>query len=144
MQYLPTPHPWRGRVRGFTLLELLVVLVVLGLLVSIVGPRYFSQLGKSEGKAAQAQISSIVKALDMYRIDLGKYPTTEQGLAALSAAPANEPRWRGPYLAKAVPPDPWGRPYVYKSPGETGDFDLQSLGKDGAPGGTEENADIAN
>ena len=134
-------QPRRAR-RGFTLLELLVVLVVLGLLVSIVGPRYFSQLGKSEGKAAQTQIASVVKALDMYRIDLGKYPSTEQGLAALSVAPANEPRWRGPYLAKVVPPDPWGRAYVYKSPGDTAEFDLMSFGKDGAPGGTEENADI--
>jgi len=135
-------QPRRAR-RGFTLLELLVVLVVLGLLVSIVGPRYFSQLGKSEGKAAQTQIASVVKALDMYRIDLGKYPSTEQGLAALSVAPANEPRWRGPYLAKVVPPDPWGRAYVYKSPGDTGEFDLMSFGKDGAPGGAEENADIS-
>jgi general secretion pathway protein G len=142
MRQLPTLQPRRGVVRGFTLLELLVVLVVLGLLVSIVGPRYFSQLGKSEGKAAQTQIASIVKALDMYRIDLGKYPTTEQGLAALSAAPTNEPRWHGPYLAKIVPPDPWGRAYIYKSPGDTAEFDLMSFGKDGAPGGTEENADI--
>jgi general secretion pathway protein G len=138
---LPSPSP-RGTVRGFTLLELLVVLVVLGLLVSIVGPRYFNQLGKSEGKAAQAQIASIAKALDMYRIDMGRYPSTEQGLAALSAAPANEPRWHGPYLQKAVPNDPWGRPYTYKSPGDTGEFDLLSLGKDGAAGGTDENADI--
>jgi general secretion pathway protein G len=132
----------RGTVRGFTLLELLVVLVVLGLLVSIVGPRYFNQLGKSEGKAAQAQIASLAKALDMYRIDVGRYPSTEQGLAALSAAPANEPKWHGPYLQKTVPNDPWGRPYAYKSPGDTGEFDLISLGKDGAAGGTEENADI--
>ena len=132
----------RGVARGFTLLELLVVLVVLGLLVSIVGPRYFNQLGKSEGKAAQAQIASIAKALDMYRIDVGRYPDTAQGLAALSAAPANEARWHGPYLQKAVPNDPWGRPYVYKSPGDTGEFDLLSLGKDGAAGGTDENADI--
>ena len=142
MRQLLNPHQRRRLARGFTLLELLVVLVVLGLLVSIVGPRYFSQLGKSEGKAAQTQIASIAKALDMYRIDLGKYPTTEQGLAALSAAPANEPRWRGPYLAKVVPPDPWGRPYLYKSPGDTAEFDLLSYGKDGSPGGTEENADI--
>ena len=115
--------PKRNRnLRGFTLLELLVVLVVLGLLVSIVGPRYFSQLGKSEGKAAQTQIASIVKALDMYRIDVGHYPSTQDGLAALSAAPSNEGKWRGPYLQKAVPPDPWGRIYVYKSPGDTGEL----------------------
>jgi general secretion pathway protein G len=131
--------------RGFTLLELLVVLVVLGLLVSIVGPRYFAQLGKSEVKAAQAQIASVAKALDLYRIDVGRYPTTEQGLAALNTAPANEARWHGPYLQKVMPPDPWGHPYVYRSPGEQGaEFDLLSFGKDGAPGGTEENADIGN
>jgi len=128
--------------RGFTLLELLVVLVVLGLLVSIVGPRYFNQLGKSEAKAAQTQIASIAKALDMYRIDVGRYPTTEQGLAALSTAPPNEAKWRGPYLQKSVPPDPWGRAYVYKSPGEAGEFDLLSYGKDGSPGGTDDNADV--
>jgi general secretion pathway protein G len=129
--------------RGFTLLELLVVLVVLGLLVSIVGPRYFNQLGKSEAKAAQTQIASIAKALDMYRVDVGRYPSTEQGLAALSVAPANEAKWRGPYLQKTVPPDPWGRAYVYKSPGDAGEFDLLSFGKDGSPGGTDENADVS-
>src|SRR5512140_694035 len=132
--------PWQQR--GFTLLELLVVLVVLGLLVSIVGPKYFGQLGKSEAKAAQAQIASLAKALDMYRIDVGRYPTTEQGLAALSIAPGGEPKWRGPYLQKSPPPDPWGRPYIYKSPGEHGEFDLMMYGKDGNPGGTDENADI--
>lgn len=132
-----------GPIHGFTLLELLVVLVVLGLLVSIVGPRYFSQLGKSESKAAQTQLASIAKALDMYRIDVGHYPTTEQGLAALSAAPAGESHWHGPYMQKAVPPDPWGRPYLYKSPGEREEFDLMSFGKDGSPGGVDENADIS-
>jgi general secretion pathway protein G len=146
MQYPATrqssKHPG-GRVRGFTLLELLVVLVVLGLLVSIVGPRYFTQLGKSEGKAAQAQIASLAKALDMYRVDVGRYPNTQEGLAALSAAPANEPRWHGPYLQKLAPADPWGRAYHYKSPGDTGEFDLTSYGKDGAPGGTDDNADIS-
>lgn len=141
MPHRTFPAPSR-RTRGFTLLELLVVLVVLGLLVSIVGPRYFSQLGKSEAKAAQAQLASIAKALDLYRLDVGRYPSTEQGLGALSAAPANEARWRGPYLQKAVPADPWGRAYVYKSPGETGEFDLLSYGKDGAQGGADDNADI--
>lgn len=121
-----------------------MVLVVLGLLVSIVGPRYFAQLGKSQSSAAQAQMASIAKALDLYRIDVGRYPTTEQGLGALSAAPSNEPRWRGPYLQKPAPADPWARPYMYKAPGEQGlDFDLLSLGKDGTVGGTDENADIS-
>jgi general secretion pathway protein G len=136
-------RPARARRGGFTLLELLVVLVVLGLLISIVGPRYFNQLGKSESKAAQTQIASIAKALDLYRIDVGRYPTTEQGLVALSTAPSSEAKWRGPYLQKAVPPDPWGRPYIYKSPGDTGEFDLLSYGKDGSPGGTDDSADVA-
>ena len=136
------PIQTRRQARGFTLLELLIVLVVLGLLVSIVGPKYFTQLGKSEAKAAQAQVASLAKALDMYRVDVGRSPTTEQGLAALVAAPASEPRWHGPYLQKPAPPDPWGHAYIYKSPGEHGDFDLLSYGKDGAPGGTDDNADI--
>lgn len=135
-------NPACGRPRGFTLLELLVVLVVLGLLVSIVGPKYFSQLGKSEAKAASAQIASLAKALDLYRLDVGSYPSGAAGLSALNANPGSEPKWKGPYLQKAVPADPWGRPYVYKSPGEHGDYDLVSLGKDGRPGGSDENADI--
>ena len=129
---------------GFTLLELLVVLVILGLLVGYVGPKYFSQLGKSEVKTARAQISSLEKALDQYRLDTGRYPTTDQGLSALNVAPAGESRWGGPYLQKAVPNDPWGRPYIYKSPGDHGDFDLSSLGKDGQAGGSDENVDIVN
>lgn len=129
---------------GFTLLELLVVLVILGLLVGYVAPKYFSQLGKSEVKTARAQINALEKALDQYRLDAGRYPTTDQGLAALNAAPAGESRWSGPYLQKAVPNDPWGRPYLYKSPGDHGDFDLSSLGKDGQAGGSDENVDIAN
>lgn len=130
--------------RGFTLLELLVVMVIIGLLVAYVGPRYFAQIGKSEVKAAKAQIDSLGKALDQYRLDTGHYPTTEQSLNALNTKPASENKWDGPYLAKAVPPDPWGHPYVYKSPGEHGDYDLLSLGKDGQPGGSGENADITN
>lgn len=136
------PNQVCGHSRGFTLLELLVVLVVLGLLVSIVGPKYFSQLGKSEAKAASAQIASLAKALDLYRLDVGSYPPGTTGLAALNANPASEPKWKGPYLQKEVPADPWGRPYVYKSPGEHGDYDLASLGKDGRLGGSDENADI--
>ena len=127
---------------GFTLLELLVVMVIIGLLASYVGPKYFGQIGKSEVKTAQAQIEAFGKALDQYRLDTGHYPTTELGLNALVARPANEPRWSGPYLSKAVPSDPWGRAYQYKSPGEHGDYDLWSLGKDGQPGGSGESADI--
>ena len=128
--------------RGFTLLELLVVLVIIGLLAGYVAPRYFSQVGKSEVKVAQAQIVALEKALDTYRLDVGRYPTTEQGLDALQARPQNEAKWSGPYLQKAVPLDPWGKPYQYKAPGEHGDFDLWSFGKDGQPGGTGEAADI--
>lgn len=135
---------YRRPQRGFTLLELLVVMVIIGLLVAYVGPRYFAQIGKSEVKAAKAQIDSLGKALDQYRLDTGHYPTTEQSLNALNTKPASESKWEGPYLAKAVPPDPWGHPYVYKSPGEHGDYDLLSLGKDGQPGGSGENADITN
>jgi general secretion pathway protein G len=127
---------------GFTLLELLVVMVIIGLLASYVGPKYFGQIGKSEVKTAQAQIDAFGKALDQYRLDAGHYPTTDLGLNALVVRPGNEPKWGGPYLAKAVPNDPWGRPYQYKSPGDHGDYDLWSLGKDGQPGGTGEAADI--
>lgn len=130
------------RVVGFTLLELLVVMLIIGLLAGIVGPKYFSQLGKSEAKAARAQIDSIGKALELYRLDTGRYPSTEQGLKALIDRPGDEPRWDGPYLKKGLPPDPWGRPYVYRAPGEHGDFDLYSLGKDGQLGGSDEAADI--
>lgn len=130
--------------RGFTLLELLVVMVIIGLLVGYVGPRYFSQIGKSEVKTAQSQIQSFAKSLDMYRLDTGVYPTTEQGLAALTQKPANEARWNGPYLQKAAPADPWGQQYVYKSPGEHGEYDLMSYGKDRQPGGSGEAADITN
>ena len=134
----------RGRDAGFTLLELLVVMVIIGLLASYVGPKYFGQIGKSEVKTAQAQIDAFGKALDQYRLDTGHYPPTDLGLNALVARPGNEPKWTGPYLTKAVPNDPWGRPYQYKSPGEHGDYDLWSLGKDGQPGGSGEAADIAN
>jgi len=132
----------RNQARGFTLLELLVVMVILGLLVGIVGPGVLRNIGKSEVKTAKAQISALSKALDTYRLDTGHYPATEQGLNALVTRPANESKWDGPYLDKAVPPDPWGRPYVYKAPGEHGEYDLSSLGKDGQPGGTGDGADV--
>ena len=128
--------------RGFTLLELLVVMVIIGLLAGYVGPRYFSQIGKSEVKAARAQADALGKALDQYRLDTGHYPRIEDGLAALVAQPSGETRWDGPYLNKAVPPDPWGNAYVYKAPGEHGDYDLISFGKNGRPGGEGEEADI--
>jgi general secretion pathway protein G len=129
---------------GFTLLELLVVLVILGLLASYVGPKYFSQIGKSESKVAKAQIDALSKAIDQYRLDTGHYPTTEQGLAALDTRPSGEPAWGGPYLRKTVPLDPWGRPYVYASPGEHGEYDLYTFGKDGRAGGDGADADVTN
>lgn len=128
--------------RGFTLLELLVVMVIIGLLAGYVGPRYFAQVGKSEVKTTRAQIQAFGKALDTYRLDLGRYPTTEQGLDALFTRPENEAKWQGPYLQKAVPLDPWGNKYVYRSPGEHGDYDLYSFGRDGKAGGSDEDAEI--
>lgn len=132
------------RAAGFTLLELLVVMVIIGLLVGFVAPRYFSQVGKSEIKAARAQIAALESALDQYRLDTGRYPDSEQGLGSLLSQPANETRWAGPYLKKAVPPDPWGNVYAYRMPGEHGEFDLYSYGRDGQPGGEGEAADIVN
>ena len=128
---------------GFTLLELLVVVVIIGLLASYVGPRYFAQIGKSEGATARAQIDGLRKALDTYRLDVGRYPSAEEGLAALTKRPAEGgDRWAGPYLSKPAPLDPWGHAYQYNVPGTNGDYQLLSLGKDGRPGGTGENADI--
>jgi len=137
-------HTCLMRNRGFTLLELLVVMVIIGLLAGYVGPKYFAQVGKSEIKAARAQIDALEKALDQYRLDTGRYPSSEEGLEALITRPANEARWDGPYLKKAVPMDPWGRPYILKTPGDHGEVDLFSYGKDGQPGGAGEGADVVN
>lgn len=135
----------QGRSKGFTLLELLVVMVIIGLLAGFVAPRYFAQVGKSRVKAARAQIDAIDKALEQYRLDTGRLPTTEEGLAALNAAPNGVNNWEGPYLKKAVPLDPWGHAYLYAQPGtHQNDFDLLSYGRDGQPGGTGEDADITN
>src|SRR5689334_789315 len=109
-----------SRRSGFTLLELLVVIVIIGLLAGYVAPRYFAQVGKSEVQVAKAQIASIEKALDQYRLDTRRYPTTEQGLEALMTKPANEANWNGPYLKRAIPSDPWGKPYIYRAPGQKG------------------------
>jgi len=127
---------------GFTLLELLVVMVILGLLAGYVGPKYFAQVGKSEVKTAKAQIEALEKSLDLYRLDIGRYPSSELGLSALVTRPLNEPKWQGPYLKKGIPLDPWGKPYSYKFPGEHGEYDILSLGKDGKPGGSDDDADI--
>jgi general secretion pathway protein G len=133
---------WRAR--GFTLLELLVVMVIIGLLASYIGPRYFAQVDKSKVKTARAQIDAFEKALETYRLDTGHFPSTEQGLNAVFSRPENEPKWQGPYLKKMPPADPWDKPYVYKTPGEHGDYDLFSYGRDGKQGGADEDADITN
>jgi len=134
----------RAPLAGFTLLELLVVVAIIGLLAAYVGPRYFSQLGKSETTVAKAQIEAFGKALDQYRLDVGRYPTTEQGLAVLFSKPESEKKWNGPYLNKEVPADPWGAPYRYRSPGPKGEYEILSYGKDGLPGGTGDAADLSN
>ena len=140
-----TVSPARSAQQGFTLLELLVVMVIIGLLAGFVAPRYFAQVGKSEVKAARAQIDALDKALEQYRIDVGHLPTSAQGLAALNTQPQGEQNWAGPYLKKELPLDPWGTPYNYVEPGtHNNDFDLFSFGKDGREGGTGESADLGN
>lgn len=128
--------------KGFTLIELLIVMVILGLLAALVGPRMFGKVGTSKQKAAKAQMSLFETSIDTYRLDVGKYPTTEQGLKALREKPDGVEGWDGPYLAKEVPPDPWGHPYIYACPGQHGDYDIISLGADGSYGGDGEDRDI--
>ncbi|MFP4088511.1 MAG: type II secretion system major pseudopilin GspG [Desulfobacteraceae bacterium] len=128
--------------KGFTLIELLIVMVILGLLAALVGPRMFGKVGKSRQKAAKAQITLFETALDTYKLDTSKYPTTGQGLEALRNQPSGVERWDGPYLPKSVPKDPWGHEYEYRCPGEHGDYDIISYGADGSPGGEDENMDI--
>lgn len=131
--------------RGFTLLELLVVILIIGLLTGIVAPRFMSQIGRSESTAARAQIDAFDKAVQAFRIDMGRYPSTGEGLRALLTAPGGDARWRGPYLKGEVPPDPWGMPYQYRQPGAAGkDYDLLSYGRDRSPGGSGDDADISN
>lgn len=133
----------KTRQRGFTLIELLVVLVILGLLMSIVGPRVMKYVSSSRGDTAQIQVEELASALDMYYLEVGRYPSQEQGLSALIEQPPGVESWAGPYLRKSnVPADPWGNDYVYRFPGQNGPFDLYSLGADGQPGGEGENADI--
>jgi len=142
MQTMQTFHSPARRRRGFTLIELLVVVVIIGLLAGLVAPKYFGQVGKSNTGVARAQIEQLGKALDTYRLDVGVYPTSDQGLNALVAKPDGVDRWQGPYLQKQVPGDPWGRAYKYKSPGDHSDYDLYSYGSDNAPGGVGEAQDL--
>ena len=136
--------PLFKRTRGFTLLELLVVIVIIGLLAAYVGPKYFAQLGRSEVTVARAQIEAFEKALDTFRLDVGRYPSTEEGLNALLVLPPNTAGWNGPYLRRAIPSDPWGHPYQYRSPGTKSEIEILSLGRDGQRGGAGDAADISN
>jgi len=129
------------RERGFTLIEMLVVLVIITLLATLVGPKLFGKVGSSKIKVAAAQIELIASGLDVYRLDIGQFPSTEQGLAALRAAPDGVKNWDGPYLSKSLPNDPWEKPYLYKRPGKSGPYALYTLGRDGAAGGEGEDQD---
>ncbi len=128
--------------RGFTLIELLVVVIILGLLAALVGPRLLGRVGQSKTAAARVQIELLGAALDQFKLDVGRYPTTQEGLQALQVSPGNVGGWEGPYLKKDVPRDPWGNAYQYKSPGDHGEYDLWTFGADNASGGDGENADV--
>jgi len=132
----------RRKKQGFTLIELLIVIIIIGLLAALVGPKLFGKVSVAKLKATKAQIELFGTALDALRLDVGRYPTTEEGLKALREKPTDMNAWKGPYLPKEIPVDPWGRPYIYKAPGEHGEYDLISLGLDGAEGGEGENQDI--
>jgi general secretion pathway protein G len=138
------PSDKKRNSNGFTLIELLVVMVIIGLLAALVGPRFIRQEEKAKIKAAKAQIELLSTALDTFRLDVGRYPSSEEGLEALRTKPGGLERWDGPYLKKDVPLDPWGKAYAYKSPGEHGPFDIVSYGADGVSGGEGDNHDITN
>lgn len=128
--------------RGFTLMELLLVLVIIGLLAALVGPTLYQRIKPAKESAVRAQIENFATALDSYYIDVGRYPNMQEALKALRTKPEGVEKWNGPYLKKEVPTDPWGNPYIYRTPGRSGGYEIQSYGADGREGGEEENADI--
>ena len=128
--------------QGFTLIELLIVVTIIALLAGLVVPQFIKQEEKATSKAAKAQVELLGTALDTFRLDVGRYPSSQEGLAALNQKPGGVDRWDGPYLKKEVPPDPWGKPYIYKSPGDHGPYDIISYGADGVPGGDGSNHDV--
>ncbi len=130
---------------GFTLLELMVVLLILAMLASIAAPQVLKYLGKAKGQTAKIQIDALSAGVDFYHVDLGHFPTQEQGLHALIQRPENETKWDGPYVKKdASLLDPWGRPFLYKIPGQHGAYDIYSYGADGKEGGDGEDSDVGN
>ena len=154
MRYIKSPARLRavGKIRprprgqeGFTLLELLIVVIILGLLAALVGGNLFKTMDKSKSQIAKIQIEQLAGPLKQFRLDVGRYPTTDEGLQALISPPEGEelPGWNGPYLEKkVVPKDPWNRPYIYRSPGEQAEYEIISLGRDGKPGGSGADKDI--
>ncbi len=134
----------RDRQAGLTLIELLVVLAILSLLAGLIGPTVLNQLGGAKSKTAKVQIKDLENAMEMYKLDVGRYPSNSDGLDALIHKPGNADGWNGPYLKSKVPADPWNNEYIYKFPGERSSFDIISYGADGSPGGDGENADVSN
>ena len=132
----------RNRERGFTLIELLMVMAIIGFLAALVGPRLIDKVGKGKQQAAQAQIANFSAALDAYRLDVGSYPSTEDGLKALRIQPQGVETWDGPYLQKQIPMDPWKNEFIYRSPGDRGDYEIISYGADGREGGEGDNEDV--
>lgn len=132
----------RQKSSGFTLMELLLVLVILGLLAALVGPTLYQRIKPAKQSAARAQVENFMTALDGFFIDVGRYPSTQEGLKALRIKPEGTEKWVGPYLKKDVPADPWGNAYIYRTPGRNGGYEIISYGADGRDGGEGENQDI--